>query len=103
MFVGVVQVRLVQVYRPLLVRRRKTTDGGCPGLARSEDRGEGSLTSFKGVLVVGARIVRNFDARPSLGSVLEEVDVGALVEAVVGWLLRGVAVIIMDVAKSGHG
>lgn len=96
-------MRLVQVYRLWLVRRRRTTDGGCVGLARSEARGEGSLTSFKGVLVVGARIVRNLDARPSLGSVLEEVDVGALVEAVVGWLLRGFAIIIMDVAKPGHG
>lgn len=38
--------------------------------------------SFKGVLVLSARLVGNLDATPALARVLKEVNVGTLVESV---------------------
>jgi hypothetical protein len=44
---------------------------------------DGKLTPLKGVLGIGPRVVGHLDARPARAGVLKEIDVRALVEAVV--------------------
>lgn len=63
-------------------------------------RRTGRLTASKGVLVRGARVVCNFYATRLADGVVVEVDIGALVEAVVGWLLRRRGHVVVDVGEA---
>lgn len=58
------------------------------------------LTPIKRILVIGARLVGNLDACPSVIRVLKQVYIRSLVEAVVGWLRRWRAVEVMDVPET---
>lgn len=83
--------------QPSLARRR-TYGEEMLGLRAGRERGGRILTSFKGVLVVCTRIVRDLDTRPPLTRILEEVDVGGLVEPVVRRFLRRRCIVVVDVA-----
>lgn len=91
MFVRVVQVRAVEDWLLLA--------GPCLVSVLGSSAGR-PLTSVKGVLVVGAGVVGNLDARAPRARVLKEVDVGPLVEAVVRRPLGRRAVVVVDVAVS---
>ena len=51
-------------------------------------------------MIIGARLVGDLDARPPFIRIFKEVDVGSLVEAVVGRLRRRRAVEVMDVPET---
>lgn len=60
------------------------------------------LTSFKGVLVLSARLVGNLNATPALARMLKEVDVGTLVESVMPGLHILGAVEVMNISEALH-
>lgn len=65
--------------------------------------GDCALTSVKGILVVGAGVVGNLETRSAVIGVLEKIDVGALVEAVMRRFGIGRAVEVMDIPMAAGG
>lgn len=65
-----------------------------------EARQTGRLTASKGVLVRGAGVVRDLYATRLADGVVVEVDIGALVEAMVGWFLRRRGDVVVDVCEA---
>lgn len=61
------------------------------------------LTAVKGVLVIGSSLVRNLQAGAAQVRIFEQVDVGALVEPVVRWIVRWRSVEIVNIGIASDG
>lgn len=61
------------------------------------------LTSVKGVLVVGARLVGNLDATSPVVCILKQVDVGALVKSVVARMSVWRRIEVVNVSEAVRG
>jgi hypothetical protein len=60
----------------------------------------GTLTTSKGVLVRGTSVVRYLYATSLAYGVVVEVDIGALVETMMSWLLQGWGHVVMYVCEA---
>lgn len=87
---------------PLVLVGRLGNDGERDHAAVLVGVGDGSgiKKAVKGVLALGAGIVGNLDARAALLRILKEIDVRALVEAVVRRVVGLRAVEVMDVSEA---
>lgn len=56
--------------------------------------------AVEGILVWRPSVIRDLELRLALGWTVEEVDIAAFVESVVGWPQSGIAEVVVNVGKA---